>query len=110
DPRLRGGHAAPPRRWTVGPPRGGAEGSDRAGQGPLLRQEVSAGARQARVMSKPSQSSNLMKPWAWLAAVAAVCLVLASSTALYAINSTVGLGLPWWGGGGAPLLVCAAVR
>jgi len=60
-------------------------------------------------MSKLSQSSNLMKPWAWLAAVAAVCLVLASSTALYAINSTVRLGLPWWTAVVAPVLVYALV-
>ncbi|HEX6774834.1 MAG TPA: hypothetical protein VF238_03245, partial [Methylomirabilota bacterium] len=60
-------------------------------------------------MSKPSQSSNLMKPWAWLAAVAAVCLVLASSTALYAINSAMRLGLPWWTAVVAPLIIYALV-
>ncbi|HEV8226404.1 MAG TPA: hypothetical protein VGQ74_05345 [Methylomirabilota bacterium] len=60
-------------------------------------------------MAKPSQSSNLMKPWAWLAAVAAVCLVLATSTALYAINSAVRLDLPWWTAVVAPVLVYAVV-
>jgi hypothetical protein len=50
-----------------------------------------------------------MKPWAWLAAVAAVCLVLASSTALYAINSGVRLGLPWWTAVVAPAIVYALV-
>ncbi len=50
-----------------------------------------------------------MKPWAWLAAAAAVCLVLASSTALYAINSSVRLGLPWWTAVVAPAIVYALV-
>ena len=60
-------------------------------------------------MAKPSRSSNLMKPWAWLAAVAAVCLALATSTALYAINSAVRLDLPWWTAVVAPVLVYAVV-
>jgi hypothetical protein len=60
-------------------------------------------------MAKPSRSSNLMKPWAWLAAVAAVCLALATSTALYAINSAVQLDLPWWTAVVAPVLVYAVV-
>jgi hypothetical protein len=60
-------------------------------------------------MSKSAGNSNLMKPWAWLAAVAAVCLVLASSTALYAINSGVRLGLPWWTAVVAPAIVYALV-
>ena len=60
-------------------------------------------------MATHTRTSNLMKPWAWLAAVAAVCLVLASSTALYAINSGVRLGLPWWTAMAAPALVYALV-
>jgi len=60
-------------------------------------------------MAPPKRTSNLMKPWAWLAAVAAVCLALASSTALYAINSGVRLGLPWWTAVAAPALVYALV-
>ena len=60
-------------------------------------------------MATHTRTSNLMKPWAWLAAVAAVCLVLASSTALYAINSGVRLGLPWWTAVAAPALVYALV-
>jgi len=60
-------------------------------------------------MATHTRTSNLMKPWAWLAAAAAVCLVLASSTALYAINSGVRLGLPWWTAIAAPALVYALV-
>jgi hypothetical protein len=60
-------------------------------------------------MAQPCQSSNPMKPWAWLAAVAAVCLVLATSTALYAINSAMRLGLPWWTAVVVPVLVYALV-
>lgn len=60
-------------------------------------------------MATHTRTANLMKPWAWLAAVAAVCLVLASSTALYVINSGVGLGLPWWTAVAAPVLVYALV-
>jgi hypothetical protein len=58
-------------------------------------------------MATHTRIADLMKPGAWLAAVAAVCLVLASSTALYAINSGVGLGLPWWTAVAAPVLVYA---
>ncbi len=60
-------------------------------------------------MPPRARSSNLMRPWRWLAALAAVCLVLASSTALYAINSGVRLGLPWWSAVVAPALVYAVV-
>ena len=60
-------------------------------------------------MATSIRSSGLMKPWAWLAAFAAVCLVLASSTALYAINSGVRLGLPWWTAVVAPALVYGLV-
>ena len=60
-------------------------------------------------MATHTRTANLMKPWAWLAAVAAVCLVLASSTALYVINSGVRLGLPWWTAVAAPALVYALV-
>lgn len=60
-------------------------------------------------MPRHSRSFDVMKPWAWLAAVAGVCLVLASSTALYAINSSVKLGLPWWTAVAAPALVYALV-
>jgi len=60
-------------------------------------------------MTKSTRNSHPMKPWAWLAAVAAVCLVLASSAALYAINSSVRLGLPWWTAVVAPAIVYALV-
>jgi hypothetical protein len=50
-----------------------------------------------------------MSPWAWLAALAAGCLVLASSTALYAINPGLQLDLPWWSAVVAPALVYALV-
>jgi len=60
-------------------------------------------------MTTRARSSNFMRPWAWLAAVVAVCLVLASSTALYAINSDVRLALPWWTAVIAPLFVYALV-
>ena len=60
-------------------------------------------------MATHTRTANLMKPWAWLAAVAAVCLVLASSAALYVINSGVRLGLPWWTAVAAPALVYALV-
>jgi len=50
-----------------------------------------------------------MSPWAWLAALAAGCLVLASSTALYAINPGLQLDLPWWSAVVVPALVYALV-
>ena len=60
-------------------------------------------------MPARARSSNLMKPWKWLTALAAVCLVLASSTALYAINPGVRLDLPWWSAVVAPALLYALV-
>ena len=60
-------------------------------------------------MTTRARSANLMRPWVWLAAVVAVCLVLASSTALYAINSDVRLDLPWWTAVVAPVFVYALV-
>ena len=56
-------------------------------------------------MATSSGTSNLKKPWAWLAAVAVFGLVLASSTALYVVNPSVKMPLPWWTALAAPLLV-----
>ncbi len=50
-------------------------------------------------MATRARSANLKKPWAWLAALAALCLVLASSTALYVLNPSVKLTLPFAGFG-----------
>ena len=54
-------------------------------------------------------TSNLKKPWAWLAAIAVFGLVLASSTALYVVNPAVKLQLPWWAAVAAPALVYGLV-
>jgi len=60
-------------------------------------------------MATTARSSNLRKPWAWLAALAALCLVLASSTALYVVNPSVKLTLPWWTAIAAPAAIYALV-
>jgi len=60
-------------------------------------------------MAKAPRGSNLRKPWAWAAAVAALGLVLASSTAIYVINPGVRLPLPWWTAIAAPAAVYALV-
>jgi hypothetical protein len=58
-------------------------------------------------MATTARASNLKKPWAWLAALAALCLVLASSTALYVLNPSVKLTLPWWTAIAAPAAIYA---
>ena len=60
-------------------------------------------------MATSSGTSNLKKPWAWLAAVAVFGIVLASSTALYVVNPSVKMPLPWWTALAAPLIVYALV-
>ena len=60
-------------------------------------------------MATTPGTSNLKKPWAWLASVAVFGLVLASSTAIYVVNSSVKLPLPWWAAVAAPLVVYALV-
>jgi hypothetical protein len=60
-------------------------------------------------MATSSGTSNLKKPWAWLAAVAVFGIVLASSTALYVVNPSVKMPLPWWTALAAPLMVYALV-
>ncbi|HZW89813.1 MAG TPA: hypothetical protein VFF12_12100, partial [Myxococcaceae bacterium] len=60
-------------------------------------------------MATSTGTSNLTKPWAWLAALAVFGLVLASSTALYVVNSSVKLSLPWWTAVAAPFMVYALV-
>src|SRR5262249_963798 len=60
-------------------------------------------------MATTARGSNLKKPWAWLAALAALCLVLASSTALYVLNPSVKLTLPWWTAVAAPAAIYALV-
>src|SRR6266545_537646 len=60
-------------------------------------------------MATSAGTSNLKKPLAWLAAGAVYGLVLASSTALYVVNSSVKLPLPWWTAVAAPLIVYALV-
>jgi len=60
-------------------------------------------------MARAARVSNLKKPWAWLAALAALCLVLASSTALYILNPSVKLTLPWWTAIAAPAAVYALI-
>ena len=54
-------------------------------------------------------TSNLTKPWAWLAAIAVFCLALATSTALYVVNPAVKMQLPWWAAVAAPALVYGLV-
>ncbi len=56
-------------------------------------------------MATSAGTSNLKKPWAWLAALAAFGLALASSTALYVVNPAVKMPLPWWTAVVAPVLV-----
>jgi len=46
-------------------------------------------------MATSPGTSNLKKPWAWLAAIAVFGLVLASSTALYVVNPSVKMPLPY---------------
>src|SRR6266571_2437630 len=60
-------------------------------------------------MATRARSANLKKPWAWLAALAALCLVLASSTALYVLNPSVKLTLPWWTAIAAPAAIYALI-
>ena len=60
-------------------------------------------------MATSSGTTNLKKPWAWLAALAALCLVLASSTALYVLNPSVKLTLPWWTAIAAPAAIYALI-
>jgi hypothetical protein len=60
-------------------------------------------------MTTTARASNLRKPWAWLAALAALCLVLASSTALYVLNPSVKLTLPWWTAIAAPAAIYALI-
>jgi hypothetical protein len=60
-------------------------------------------------MATSAGTSNLKKPWAWLAAIAVFCLALASSTALYVVNPAVKMQLPWWAAVAAPALVYALV-
>src|SRR5712692_9209126 len=60
-------------------------------------------------MATTRRASNLKKPWAWLAALAALCLVLSSSTALYVLNPSVKLTLPWWTAIAAPAAIYALI-
>jgi len=60
-------------------------------------------------MATSPGTSNLKKPWAWLAAIAVFGLVLASSTALYVVNPSVKMPLPWWTAVAAPFIVYALV-
>src|SRR5712692_3421081 len=60
-------------------------------------------------MATAARVSNLKKPWAWLAALAALGLVLASSTALYVVNPSVKLTLPWWTAIAAPAAIYALI-
>src|SRR5438552_313687 len=60
-------------------------------------------------MATRARSADLKKPWAWLAALAALCLVLASSTALYVLNPSVKLTLPWWTAIAAPAAIYALI-
>src|SRR5713226_9190407 len=60
-------------------------------------------------MATTRRASNLKKPWAWLAALAALGLVLASSTALYVLNPSVKLTLPWWTAIAAPAAIYALI-
>jgi hypothetical protein len=60
-------------------------------------------------MATTGRASNLKKPWAWLAALAALGLVLASSTALYVLNPSVKLTLPWWTAIAAPAAIYALI-
>src|SRR5712692_6085796 len=60
-------------------------------------------------MATTRRASNLKKPWAWLAALAALGLVLASSTALYVVNPSVKLTLTWWTAIAAPAAIYALI-
>ena len=60
-------------------------------------------------MATSAGISNFKKPWAWLAAIAAFGLALASSTALYVVNPVVKLQQPWWAAVAAPALVYGLV-
>ncbi len=60
-------------------------------------------------MATAARVSNLKKPWAWLLSLAVLGLILASSTALYVVNPSVRLPLPWWSAVAAPAAVYAIV-
>jgi hypothetical protein len=60
-------------------------------------------------MATSADTSNLKNPWAWLAGLVALGLVLASSTALYMVKPGVKLPLPWWAAVAAPVLFYALV-
>ncbi|MBI1726651.1 MAG: hypothetical protein HYR50_05240 [Candidatus Rokubacteria bacterium] len=60
-------------------------------------------------MATSAGISNFKKPWAWLAAIAALVLALGSSTALYVVNPVVKLQQPWWAAVAAPALVYGLV-
>jgi hypothetical protein len=60
-------------------------------------------------MATSTGTSNLKKPWAWLASIAVFGLAVASSTALYVVNPTVKMLLPWWTAVVAPVLVYGLV-
>jgi hypothetical protein len=60
-------------------------------------------------MATSPGTSNLKNPWAWLTVVVVFDLVLALSTALYAVSPAVYPTLPWWAAVVTPALVYALV-
>jgi len=60
-------------------------------------------------MATSAGTSNIKKPWAWLAALATFGLALASSTALYVVNPVGNMPLSWWTAVVAPALVYGLV-